>query len=106
MADELKAMTRKKPTAAQSDYAALVHKLAEKQKLSDARVKAVIKDFFAAIADGLESGESVKIPGFGALHIRAVEARAATTEGGKARTAGKRIVFAPAKKFSAAAKVE
>jgi len=88
------------------DYSTVVEKLADRQKLSEVKVRAVVRGLVALVADGLKSGKAVRIGGLGVLRVRDMEARAALTVGGKSHKASKRVVLSSAKKFNIAVNLE
>jgi nucleoid DNA-binding protein len=88
------------------DYSTVVEKLADQQKLSEIKVRAVVRGLVALVADGLKSGKAVRIGGLGVLRVRDMQARAALTVGGKSHKVSKRVVLSSAKKFNIAVDLE
>ena len=88
------------------DYPAVVEKLAERQKLPETKVRAVVRDLLAIAAEGLKDGKAVRIGGLGLLRIRDAQAGAAAVGAGSTATAKKRVVLKSAKKFNIAVDLE
>jgi len=84
------------------DYPALVEELAAKQKLPEKKVRAVMRDLVALIADGLGKGKAVRIGGLGVLRVRELKGAAAAG----ASTPTKRVVLSSAKKLKIALDIE
>lgn len=79
------------------DYPAVVEALADQQKLSEAKVRAVVRGLVALLADGLKNGKAVRIGGLGVLRVRE---RSAPTG------LRKRVVLSSAKKLNNAVNLE
>jgi len=82
------------------NMAELTSKLAEEQKLSRKRAKALLDAAFAAIAERMAAGEEVVIPGFGRFKMAHHEAgQRQNPETGEVTKvpAGRRPVFAAAR---------
>jgi nucleoid DNA-binding protein len=84
------------------DYPVVVEKLAEQQKLSEIKVRAVVRGLVGLVAEGLKTGKAVRIGGLGVLRIRDTKAPSALPLEDKPRAAKKRVVLSPAKQFNVA----
>ena len=84
------------------DFRTVVEKLADQQKLSEIKVRKVVRGLVAVVAEGLKNGQAVRIGGLGVLRVRNIETRSPPIVGGKARKAKRRVVLSPAKKFNIA----
>jgi nucleoid DNA-binding protein len=84
------------------DYPTIVEKLADQQKLSEVKVRAIVRDFVALMAEGLKNGKAVRIGGLGLLRIRNAKAAAGSTAAGESQTPKKRVVLSSSKKFNIA----
>ena len=86
------------------DYAVVVENLARQQKLTEAKVRSMVRALCSVAGEALKAGKIVNIPGLGRLQVRHVTNEKPLKEGEKPRPE-KRIVFAPAKALKDSASV-
>jgi nucleoid DNA-binding protein len=67
------------------DYPTIVEKLADQQNLSEVKVRAIVQDLIALLADSLKNVKAVRIGGLGVLRVRSANAGVASAIGGESR---------------------